>query len=346
MGTKYQAAIYDLKRRESDFSLAPSIKYLPGLYSTSAKAYRACEEACSIRDANPAEIVGDKSTFRTNPSLVLCTHLNVLIVSEEFRGKTHTERAEMVYEALVDEFFEHPGPTETANGGDDDNDDDDDFDKSRRLPKNFCIRGEAVNNLPNFKHLSSLPFEMMLDLRTPSQYDPVTNVPSESERATKSRTGVNTLGVNKNVKTPSKIKNLRSIMKIPGENRSEKEKGGMYAHFFHDMPKDVKGLVLEEYQKNIKLTHGDKATLEAGTYKKTVVRQGQVEPTDPRLPQGGEGGENSMGNDGKVHHSMEQAAAAMTSEEEQVLPWSKRSRQLSTAWSHGAGQWSPHVEAS
>jgi len=297
MGTKYQAAIYDLKRREEDFELSPAIKYLPGLYSTSAKAYRACEDACAIRDANPAEIVGDKTTFRANPALVLCTHLNVTVVSEEFRGKSHTERCEMVYEALVEEFFENPGSTETdPNLASEENP----F-PERSLPKNFCVRGEAVNNLPHMKHLSSLPFELLFDLRTPSQYDPSYYMPSESERTTKSRTGVNVLGINKNVKTPSKIKNLRGIMKIPTNSR-----GGMYAHFFHDMPSDVKGLVLEEYQKNIKLIQGDKATLEAGTYKKTVVRTGQAKPSDPRLPDGGVGEGK-----GGPHRSMEQAAAAM-----------------------------------
>ena len=44
LGTQYQAMIYELKR-QSDFSLGPGKKYI-GLFSTSAKAYRACEKAC------------------------------------------------------------------------------------------------------------------------------------------------------------------------------------------------------------------------------------------------------------------------------------------------------------
>ena len=56
-------------------------------------------------------------------------------------------------------------------------------------------------------------------------------------------------------------------MKIPSE--SKRDLGGMHSHFFHDMPKEVKQLVLDEYQKNIKL-----------------VRSGQLNATDPRLPEG------------------------------------------------------------
>tara|TARA_B110000971_G_C19814770_1_gene410492 strand:+ start:469 stop:753 length:285 start_codon:yes stop_codon:yes gene_type:complete len=80
------------------------------------------------------------------------------------------------------------------------------------------------------------------------------------------------------------MKNLRSIMKIPSE--SKRDMGGMHSHFFHDMPKEVKQLVLDEYQKNIKLIHGNKEVLNSGVYKKTVVRSGQLNATDPRLPEG------------------------------------------------------------
>jgi len=182
--------------------------------------------------------MGDKSTFRANPNMILCTHLNVVVVSEAFRGLSHTDRAALVYEALIDDFFENPGTTDTTST---------DIEplNHRSLPKNFCIHGPAVNDLPNFKHLTALPFEMMLDLRTPAQYDPLHNLPSESERNAKSRTGVTALGINQRVKTPSKIKSLRSIMKIPSEKN--RNAGGMHSHFFHDMPKDVKQLVLEEY---------------------------------------------------------------------------------------------------
>lgn len=79
---------------------------------------------------------------------------------------THTQRAELIYSSLVEDFFENPGA-----GGE--------------LPKNFCIRGESVNDLPHLRHLASLPFEIMLDLRTPSQYDPINHLPSESERNSK-----------------------------------------------------------------------------------------------------------------------------------------------------------------
>jgi len=37
MGTKFQASIYDLKRREEDFELAPAVKHLSGLYVMSEK---------------------------------------------------------------------------------------------------------------------------------------------------------------------------------------------------------------------------------------------------------------------------------------------------------------------
>ena len=149
------------------------------------------------RDANPGEIEGLKTEISKNPSILLCTHFNVLIVSEKFRGLTHTERAALVHEALLREYFQNPGVVGEPQ-------------------KNFCIRGAAVNDLPHLQHLGGLPFEVMLDLRTPSQYN-VMFAPSDEERNSKSRTGIRNLGMDPKMKKLMKSSALKETIKPPVE---------------------------------------------------------------------------------------------------------------------------------
>ena len=218
LGTQHKAMIYELKRREEDCSLGPGKKYL-GLFNSAAKAYRACEKACEERDANPGEIEGLKVDVANDPSILLCTHMNVLIVSEKFRGLTHSERVSMVYGALLDIYWETPG----AVG---------------ETPKNFCIRGAAVNDLPHMRHLGVLPFELMLDLRTPSQFQPSKFSSTDDERNSKSRTGIRSMGMEPEMKKLTKTAALRETIKPPIAH----DVGGLHGHFYHDMTPAVKEL--------------------------------------------------------------------------------------------------------
>lgn len=68
-GSEYKAMCYELKRRESDYELAPSKKYL-GLFKTSAGAFRACDNFCKERDANPGELEMDKGRLYDHPEEV------------------------------------------------------------------------------------------------------------------------------------------------------------------------------------------------------------------------------------------------------------------------------------
>ncbi|GMH80973.1 hypothetical protein TL16_g08778 [Triparma laevis f. inornata] len=256
-GSEYKAMCYELKRRESDYELAPSKKYL-GLFKTSAGAFRACDNFCKERDANPGELDMDKGRLYDHP----------------------------------EEYF-----TEEA-GGD--------------LMKNFCVRGQAVNSLPFMRGLK-VPFEVMMDLRTPSQYQPRRYEADETERLSKSRTGIRGAGIGEDVKNISKTKSLRETIAKP----SGKSEGGIHGHFYHDMTDSVKSLVQEQYQSNMKLIKGDPEILESGVYKKTVVRPGQAEPLDPRSM--GMGGEMVEVNGVMVEYEsdeMKQAAAAMAAASE------------------------------
>jgi hypothetical protein len=95
LGTQWKATTMAMKRDE-DFELVPAPHYL-GLFPSQTKAYRAAEEACKNRDANPAETVGEKEPIRQDPSKILATHFNVKIVSEAFRNLSHWERVRLVY---------------------------------------------------------------------------------------------------------------------------------------------------------------------------------------------------------------------------------------------------------
>ena len=286
LGNKYKAMIYELKRNE-DFELAPGKKYL-GLFDSAAKAYRACEKACEERDANPGEIDGLKTEISKDPSILLCTHVNVLVVSDKFRGLTHTERASIVYKALLDVYWETPGTV------------------GENL-KNFCIRGAAVNDLPHMRHLGVFPFELMLDLRTPSQFQASKFDSTDDERNSKSRTGIRNPGMNPEMKKTLNSSTLRETIKPTSTHNA----GGLHGHFYHDMTPAVKDLVLEEYKKNQKLIRFDPEILESGVYKKTVVRPGQAEATDPRAITGVDGDDENGASQKFYDDKMEQAAAAM-----------------------------------
>lgn len=69
--------------------------------------------------------------------------------------------------------------------------------------------------------------------------------------------------------------------------------------------------VQEEYKKNQKLIRFDPEILESGVYKKTIVRPGQSEPTDPRAIAGVEGEDENGAGQNFRDAKMEQAAAAM-----------------------------------
>ena len=307
LGTQWKATIVELKRNE-EFEMVPGPSYL-GLFATQAKAYKACENAGARRDQNPGEAEGsDKTGIRENPEMLLCTHLNVTIVSEVFVGLSHWERVRIVYEALAADSSSSPPSSSSSSSSPE---------EPLLLMKNFCTRGPAVRSLPHLRHLAALPFELLLDLRTPSQFDPKHpqhHDPTEEEMYGRSRAGLATRGVDPAIGKRQRPSELKNFVRIPEPTANA---GGLYGHFYHDMTKEVRDMVNEEYAKNMKLARGDRAVIESGAYKKSVVGFGQTEPGDSRamiIPDEEEEGKEGKGvNVANVadRDKMAQAAAIM-----------------------------------
>ena len=122
----------------------------------------AAEAACKLRDISPGEAPGPKTI---KPDEVLASHFRVMVVSKAFHGLSYIERSALVFEALAPKF----GGTDPPSNGD-------------LRQRKFSYLGAQVRSLPIWRHLGELESNLLLDMRTPSQWRPEYYEPSESER--------------------------------------------------------------------------------------------------------------------------------------------------------------------
>uniref|UniRef100_A0A7S2KUG7 Uncharacterized protein n=1 Tax=Leptocylindrus danicus TaxID=163516 RepID=A0A7S2KUG7_9STRA len=267
---KYSCAIYDLDLK------GKVVKRVLGTYSTYAKASKACERACTLRDNPSLGKQGFSNSTKRRQSnkhmfqrKVLSkhehgdtagqpTHLNVFVVSKKFCGMTHRDRVKFVYDTILPVFCTDCEHSECI------------LFASSRLNKYGTV-GEHVLSLRHFMHLrSSLCSHLLFDLRTPNQYGFLAD---DIVPVTDNQVGSLDQFIHQLIQ-PSI---LREIVSQPAStNASRRENDNPFGHFFHDMKKDAKNLVMSEYKTNLNMISGDKRVLEKNSYLRNVVRAGHV----------------------------------------------------------------------
>lgn len=228
-GKKFAASIFDVKSDSRVGSFKP-IKRAVGVYPTVTQAHQACEEACVARDKR-----GTKCSKNAD---VPATHFVVRIVHLCFEKMSHTERVEVVYEALLDSFFvENHTSAEFKDC----------------TVKGFSYIGARVSNLGQFRHIGNMPFELMLDLRVPSQH------------------------VCSDIESTEQIA-LQDVLSGEGKHKSSQK--GVFAHFFFGLDPSSRSLLIDEYKKNVRLANGDNDILHRGTFLSSQVQSGQGKDGD------------------------------------------------------------------
>jgi len=247
-GKCFKASVYDIQKeihkKEGDTLHQVILKNL-GEFSTKKQACSACDKACIQRDA--------LLKCRKYDTEHLETHFHLLIVSQKFLNLTHHERLWLVYDVLLNEFVE----------------------ENVSIPKlkGFHFIGPLVRSLPHVKHLlSNFPFELMLELRTPSQYQSSQNISETNNNVdTKKR---NTLPALENPLYCDSKRSLSHFKNLLQASRPTMKKG-IHGHFFHDLKSKSKNIFLDEYEKNKSLVRGHESALEHILCNGNLVRSGQ-----------------------------------------------------------------------
>lgn len=266
---KYTSAIYDIDLK------GEIVKRSLGTYSTYAKASKVCDRACMLRDypssvaQNPPNSSkrrqSNQHNFRRNLSskngrdgVVGPTHLNVVVVSERFCGISHRDRVQSVYNAILPAFCTNMENSERIMFG------------SRRMNKYGTV-GKHVLSLQLFMHLrSNLCSHLLLDLRAPSQHSfhLESKVPNTDNGAGSLDQFIHQL-IQPSI--------LREIVNHSTSTTAPREENSHpFGHFFHDMKKEAKQLVMSEYKTNLNMINGDKRVLEKNSYLRKVIRAGHV----------------------------------------------------------------------
>ena len=232
-----------------------------GTCPTYYEAFTKCEKACNVRDR---KTIGNRG---------METHFHVLIVSPIFQNLEQYDRAKLLLEDLM-EVFSTPIAVDSEQ-----------YVKSSSDKNNGMIL--FGNNYRSLNHLRilHLPFEILVDLRTPHQYNNATNtvhIPLKNDDNPDA--------------APSNLRaEVRYLKELNKHNSPEKNKQG-FDHFFHGLEKQSKRLVLQEYERNSKIAKQDKTVLNQCVYKDLVVTKGKtIEPWKV-----GSGGRDNESTDQKV----------------------------------------------
>ena len=238
---EYSAEIFVPCSQNNRASLSLFKKRKLGACPTYYEAFAKCEKACNVRDRKS---IGNR---------VMETHFYVLIVSPIFQNLEQYDRTKLLLEDLMEEFS-----TPIT------------FDFKQHVKSSSAKNYDMIlfgNNYRSLNHLRilNLPFEILVDLRTPQQYNHTTNpvhIPLKDD--TDPGTALSNLRAE-----------VRYLKELNKSNPSEKRKQG-FDHFFHDLQKESKRLVLQEYERNSKIAKQDKSTLNQCIYKDLVVMKGKA----------------------------------------------------------------------
>ena len=223
-----------------------------GTAPTAVKAWNLADNACRVRDSNPADMHSSGLQERD----LLGTHFQATVVSPVFGGLSQTERLELIVDALLENptrqndadelvgFDCIPADGECAS-----------VDSGvvwvpERVPKGF-LPGPLTSKLQFCARLTGLKAsKLSVRLLTPAQWNPQMHVPLEAERhnITRGRRGKlgaslkSTRGI-KEAESPGKIRQLlnqglaRRDANIASMRRSARCNGGdPLGHFFHALP--------------------------------------------------------------------------------------------------------------
>uniref|UniRef100_A0A6U4LQX9 Uncharacterized protein n=1 Tax=Phaeomonas parva TaxID=124430 RepID=A0A6U4LQX9_9STRA len=106
---RWEGRLFRTGISEEDGGKEPQLRFLENTYLNELKALKEVEKAARTRDANPSEQSIDGLPTMKDASRILATHFRVLLVSPVFEEMTHTERLELVYEALLEAYWPGPG---------------------------------------------------------------------------------------------------------------------------------------------------------------------------------------------------------------------------------------------
>lgn len=280
---KYEAFIYDLKRREEDLEIAPK-KIVVAAAPTKWQAFKQGEIALKERDKNkPIMIDGAdldlNSKSKPKPTKEIPnTHFKVLIVSEVFHRVPPMERMAMVYRDLlytIGTTVQPDGSTRTTCPP-----------FKLKLASNY---GPNVCALEIFRYIPTVDekrgTQFIITALTPAQWRPEVYKPLLSERMGQSHSYVHSIQLEKSVqptKQKVRIKKLTTMIEkdgtislAEGPPRAKspqsstmadtlgldpavsgvkyKKLGGIYGHFFNDLSDNVRDMVLDRYKNNKEL---------------------------------------------------------------------------------------------
>lgn len=212
-GSLYKAAIYESRANLASRIIKPVRKEL-GIFNSYYTAHTACDRAIIDRDYGNENAIEEAS------------HLFLLIVSDAFDMLTHTERVELVFQALLTEFFVPNFHT---------------TDKKAECGKAKCLSfmGRNSSDLPHRRHLHGMGFKLLLELHSTNQWL------DTGELAT--------TGTKINAMKP--VDNLEKIGDILKDILFEEKKSvrslsqGPLGHFFHDLRGDAKTHIMS-FNKN------------------------------------------------------------------------------------------------
>ena len=216
-------------------------------YDTEIQALVQAEKSCRERDQNPAEYPPD-STNRPKPEKILATHFKVLIVSPQFMYLSNSERHVLVFDALAREYHDPSFPPEGLR------------------PKKFSYLGPRVRALPFWRTLGDLSrVNLILELKTPAEWDPKRFEPNETERFGRGRNESKQLNESNTFHDREKIlvQNVKRALdheKHPDPTRHDKQQmpqhhrhkaGGVYGHHYFGLPAKMRHHLVEQ----IKIEH-------------------------------------------------------------------------------------------
>lgn len=239
----YRAQIYDVQK-DTNYALKHKV-YLKdlGIFPSKVEAFRECYKACVLRDLNTDEF--------NSSSHGLGTHYNVLIVSDKFCGLSHFDRMWLVYEALINEFIVvHYGLNRINGAGSD-----------AILTRKMSLMAQVF---------SALPFELLLDLQSPSQWKVNQRHLLKNRIDAKDCTPFQTEALHFDLNI-----GLNSIISL--RKNQPIQQRGIKGHFFHGLKPNSSKVLMEEYTKNTRMIHGDERVLRLCTYTQNQVRGRQIE---------------------------------------------------------------------
>jgi stress-induced morphogen len=283
-----------MKRREEDYEIVPQ-KHFLSTHKSRWAAYRHAEAACVERDANPAEVKATASTI--DPQNIINTHFKVLIVSSMFDRLSHRQRFELIYQEFLNIFGVNLQPK-----GHEKYYAPEKMKLATYIDKNVCsldpFRFVIFENVtfiietktpsqwrpgefeaPDSERFGSSHFDLQ-SLNVPSY----SLAPSQKKRVkqlavdVKNDPNLRMMQMMGSNPASSKVSSgSKSYVKftpdflgvdpsVSGVFVSAKKKGGVYGHFFQELPPAIKDLVMGRYILNKKLIQ------EEGVKKKPVTK--------------------------------------------------------------------------